>query len=60
MKIDKKWQAESDAHTLAQYHEILNSARRNYAAINAAKAQASALVRRANAMKMASGGKIKK
>ena len=60
MKVDKKWQAESDAHTLAQNQEIMNRPRRKNAAIKAAKAQAAALERRANAMKMASGGKIKK
>lgn len=60
MKVDKKWQAESDAQTLAQYQEIMNSPSRKNAAIKAAKAQAAALERRANAMKMASGGKIKK
>ena len=60
MKVDKKWQAENDAHTLAQYQEIMNSLSRKNAAIKAAKAQAAALERRANALKMASGGKIKK
>lgn len=53
--IDKKYQAESDAYTMAQYEEIMaDSARRN-AAIKAAKEKAADLNKRANAMSKVAG-----
>ena len=57
---DKGWQAEMDAHTLAQYQEIMSDSKRRNAAMKAAKTQAAALEKQANAMKMAYGGKLKK
>lgn len=57
---EKKWQAEMDARTLAQYQEIMQDSKRRTAAMKAAKSQATALEKQANAMKMAYGGKIKR
>jgi len=52
---EKKWQAESDAETMARYEEIMaDSARRN-AAVKAAKEKASDLNKRANAMSKVAG-----
>ena len=54
MKINKseqEWQAESDAHVMAQYQEILNDKNRMSRAIKVAKKQAEDLTKRANAMK---------
>ena len=57
IKSDKarelRWQAESDAHTLATYQEILGDKARMGRAIKAAKQQAEDLNKRANAMKNA-------
>jgi len=48
--MDKKYRAENDAYTMAQYEEIMaDSARRN-AAIKAAREQAADLNKRASAM----------
>lgn len=57
--LDKSWQAEMDARTLASYQEIMSDSKRMNAAMKEAKRQASALEKQANAMKMASGGKLK-
>ena len=61
MSVDeKKWQAESDAETMARYEEIMaDSARRN-AAVKAAKEKASDLNKRANAMNKVAGTKSSK
>lgn len=58
--MEAKWRAESDAHTLAQYQEIMNDSKRRNAAIKAAKSQAADLTKRAQALQMAAGGKLKK
>lgn len=58
--MDKVWQAEEDARTMARYQEIMNDSKRKSAAIKQAKIEASALEKRANAMKLAAGGKLKK
>ena len=57
---EKRWQAESDANTMMRYQEIMSDKRRMAAAQREAKRQADALAKRANAMKLASGGKLKK
>lgn len=57
---EKKWQAEMDARTLAQYQEIMSDSKRRNAAMKQAKAQAASLERQANAMKKAYGGKLNK
>jgi hypothetical protein len=58
--MEKQWQAESDAQTLARYQEIMQDSKRKTAAIKQAKIQASRLEKSANAMRLASGGKLKK
>lgn len=57
---EAKWQAEDDAMTMARYQEIMQDSKRKNAAIKAAKQKASELAKRADAMKMAAGGKMKK
>jgi hypothetical protein len=60
-KLDlKKWQAEEDARTLARYQEIMNDSKRKSAAMSQAKKEAADLQRRADAMKYACGGKLRK
>jgi hypothetical protein len=59
-KQEREWQAAEDARTLARYQEIMGDSRRKNAAIKQAKSEASALEKRANAMKLAAGGKLKK
>lgn len=54
---EKRWQAESDAETMARYEEIMGDASRRRAAINAAKMKASDLNKRANAMTKVAGTK---
>lgn len=49
-KQDQQWQAESDAHTMAQYQEIMGDRARMNRAIKVAQKQAQDLTRRANAM----------
>lgn len=49
-KEEQKWQAESDARTMATYQEILGDKNRMQRAIKVAKQQASDLSKRANAM----------
>lgn len=58
--IEKTWQAEEDALTMARYQEIINDSKRRSAAIKQAMRQASELEKRASAMKLAAGGKLKK
>lgn len=47
---EQKWQAESDAHTMAEYQQIISDKARMNRAIKVAKAQAANLSKRANAM----------
>lgn len=56
----KKWQAESDADILAQYQEIMNDKTRKNAAIKAATTKANDYIKKANSLKLAAGGKLKK
>ena len=48
---EKRWQAESDAETMARYEEIMGDAKRRNAAIKVAETKAADLNKRANAMK---------
>lgn len=58
MSIDeKRWQAESDARTMAQYEEIMQDAARKKAAIAEAKKQASDLNKRAAVMNKVANSK---
>lgn len=50
-KTEQEWQAESDAHVMAQYQEILNDKSRMSRAIKVAQRQAKDLSKRADAMK---------
>lgn len=52
---EKKWQAESDAETMARYEEIMADSTRRNAAVKAAKEKASDLNKRANAMNKVAG-----
>ena len=45
-----RWQAESDAQTMASYQEIMGDKARMNRAIKVAKSQAANLTKRANAM----------
>lgn len=56
---EKRWQAEEDARTMARYQEIMSDRKRKAAAVAQAKQEAANLQKRANAMKLASGGKLK-
>lgn len=56
---EKRWQAESDAETLARYQEIMNDSARKKAAIKKANEKASKLEKAAKNMKLAAGGKLK-
>lgn len=61
MSVDeKRWQAESDARTMAQYEEIMQDSARRKAAISEAKKQAAELNKRANAMNKVAGSKTTK
>lgn len=51
----RKWQAESDAHVMAQYQEIINDKARMNRAIKVAEREAKNLSRRADAMKSVAG-----
>lgn len=53
-KEDQKWQAESDADTMARYQEILGDKPRMNRAIKAAQERAKDLTQRANLMQTAS------
>ena len=55
--MDKKYQAENDAYTMAKYEEIMADTARRNAAIKAAKEQAADLNKRANAMSKVASGK---
>ena len=55
-----RWQAESDARTMAQYQEILQDKARMNRAIKEANKQAADLQKRTNAMKAAAGAKSRK
>ena len=55
-----RWQAESDARTMAQYQEILQDKARMNRAIKEANKQAADLQKRTNAMKAAAGTKLRK
>ena len=55
---EKKWQAESDAETLARYQEIISDKNRKAAAVKVAKTRAAELAKRVQAMQLAAGGKI--
>ena len=58
---EKRWQAESDADTMARYEEIMGSSARRAAAIKVAKMRAADLSKRAAAMtKVANQSKAKK
>lgn len=58
---EKRWRAESDAHTMAEYEAIMSDSKRRSAAIKVARMQAEDLNRRASAMsKVANQGKGKK
>lgn len=59
-KMDRKWQAEDDARTMARYQEIMSDSKRKSAAMKQARVEAADLEKRARAMKLASGGKLKK
>lgn len=50
-KTEQEWQAESDAHVMAQYQEILSDKNRMNRAIKVAQKQAQDLTKRANAMR---------
>lgn len=58
--IDKKWQAESDARTMAEYEAIMADNSRRRAAVSAAMAQAADLTKRANVMSKVAGTSRKK
>ena len=55
---EKKWQAESDARTMAAYEEIMADSSRKKAAITAAKSMATDLNKRANAMNKVATAKL--
>lgn len=57
---EEQWQAESDAHTMAQYQEILSDKARMARAIKVAKKQAEDLSKRASAMQSVARTKTKK
>lgn len=50
LKDEQRWQAESDASTMATYQEILADKARMNRAIRVAKSKAQDLTKRANAM----------
>lgn len=54
-----RWQAESDARTMAQYQEIMSDKARMGRAIKAAQVEANNLEKRASAMKAAASTKTK-
>lgn len=56
----KRWQAESDADTMARYEEIMADASRRRAAVSMAKQRASELNKRAEAMNRVAGTRPKK
>lgn len=52
---EKRWQAESDAETMARYEEIMNDSKRRAAAIKVAKDRAADLTKRASVMQKVAG-----
>ena len=52
-----RWQAESDAETMARYEEIMNDSKRRSAAVKVAREKASDLTTRANAMNRVASSK---
>lgn len=62
-KQEQQWQAESDAHTMAEYQQIISDKARMGRAIKVAQQQANDLTKRATAMqnvaKTKSGSKKK-
>ena len=60
IKTDAEWIAEEDARTMAHYEEIMSDSKRKAAAVKAAKAMATDLNKRANAMNKVAGTKSKK
>ena len=56
---EKKWQAESDAETMARYEEIMSDSARRNAAIKAARERAYDLNKRASAMSKVASNKSK-
>ena len=52
---EKRWQAESDAETMARYEEIMGDASRRAAATKVARQKAADLTKRANAMQRVAG-----
>lgn len=60
-KIDElKWQAESDAETMARYQEIISDKNRLNRATKAAKQKVQDLTKRANMMSKAASNRKKK
>lgn len=57
---ERRWQAEEDARTMARYQEIMSDSKRKSAAVAQARLEAANLQKRANAMKLASGRKLRK
>lgn len=57
---EKKWRAEGDARTMAEYQNIMEDPKRKSAAIKAAKELASDLTKRAQVMNKAATVKAKK
>ena len=49
-KSEQQWQAESDAHTMAEYQQIMSDKGRMSRAIKVAQQQAKDLTKRATAM----------
>lgn len=58
--MERQWQTEEDVRTLARYQEIMNDSKRRSAALKGAKQEANNLQKRADNMKKAYGGKLKK
>lgn len=58
--MERQWQAEEDARTMARYQEIMSDNKRKSAAMSQARKEAKDLEKRANAMKLAAGGRLKK
>ena len=55
-----RWQAESDADTMARYEEIMADKKRRNAAVKMAKEKASDLNKKASAMNRVANSKSKK
>lgn len=58
--MEKLWQAEEDARTMARYQEIMNDSKRKSAAMKQAKLEVANLQKRVNDMKKVYEGKLKK